>query len=152
MTQPLTDTEAHTKIEGDDGKFRVIVIPQNPWAPIREERLVGGGDNARLQQLKDLVGGYVEAVRTIQLVRLSTHLDVIGKSKICAIVDEDGWSNHKRVNSRTSRVFYDGDLAGDVVLLLEEPVEDGSYNFATLPDSVTIEGITKWVLSQTDKG
>jgi hypothetical protein len=146
---PLTECERDTILEDDNGKFRVIVIPQNPWAPVHEKLLSHTDDLRRLADLKDLVGGYIEVVKTDIMAAITKDLGLPSRHMICAVVDEDGWSHGHRVNARAN-MFYASDLVGDVLILCSAPDDEGGYDLVSLPEQVTVESITKWVLSHLD--
>lgn len=144
---PLTDEERKTILEeGDGGEFRVIVIPANPWMPIHEKKLSHTDNLHRLAQLKELVGGYLEIVKTDILAAVTKDLGLPERRMLCAVVDEDGWTHTRQFNDRAC-IFYAGDLVGDVLIMCSAPDDEGGYDLVSLPDEITPDTITKWVLS-----
>lgn len=123
--------------------FRVLVIPADASQPIREEKVESGPDQtgSRLHFLQELVGGYVERVRTRQLMTAIAPLvegRVTEYRHPALLVDEEGLLKNKAYNERAS-VFY-GDafdaLVGDAVLLWET-----EEDWLSLPDSITPENL-----------
>lgn len=149
---PLTDEEKKTILEdGDGGEFRVIVIPANPWTDVHEKLLSHTDKSRRLQQLTKLVGGYMVDVRAPALKIMSRDLGLLKSQSLSLLACEDGALLGYRHNARAD-IFDVGNLVGDVLLLASGPVKGNSYDLVSLPDHVTINAVTKWVLSHTNQG
>lgn len=148
-----TIEEKTTQVQDDEGKFRLIRIPQDPRKPIEEITLDPQTDDLRrLLQLSELVGGYIEVVRTTSLLNIGQGLHIPTSMMLCAGVDEDGYRNGRKPNSRASGTFYPGDLVGDVLIMCSGPDGEGGYDLVGLPDQVTVETLSSWVLSHPQLG
>lgn len=118
--------------------MRVILIPHDGRVACSEQE-IPDDFRGKLDQLRALVDGHIEPVRTSFLEQLIDR----GKSPtpVAMIVDEDGKYNHKPVNHRASK-FYGSqtdEIVGDALLVgvHRDPLEGD--DLVSLPDYFTLE-------------
>jgi hypothetical protein len=124
--------------------FRVIVIPADINAPMRDETVELTEGRSHLGFLQSLVGGLVELVTSDDLVewaaRVESASDPEKGRQVGLLANEEGRLIGLPLNPRASALNRSG-LVGDAVLIWER-VPD----WVTLPDSITVDEVAREIV------
>ena len=119
--------------------FRVIVIPADINAPMRDETVELTEGRSRLDFLQSLVGGLVELVTSDELVEWAAAVETTSNPEkgrqVGLLANEEGRLIGLPPNPRASALNRSG-LVGDTVLIWER-VPD----WVTLPESITVDEV-----------
>lgn len=119
--------------------FRVIVIPADINAPMRDETVELTEGRSRLDFLQSLVGGLVQLVTSDELVEWAAAVETTSNPEkgrqVGLLANEEGRLIGLPPNPRASALNRSG-LVGDTVLIWER-VPD----WVTLPESITVDEV-----------